>query len=71
MIRQICAICGLLSVYFCSISGRFRLRKDRLTDFFELVLKVGEVVVLPEVSEFFEVVGAGKTGCVRFVDDAL
>lgn len=30
-------------------SGRFRPRKDRLVDFSEFVLGVGEVVVLPEV----------------------
>ena len=45
--------------------GRFRLRKDRLGDFFEFVLGVGEVVVLPEVGKFFEVVGAAKTGFVQ------
>jgi hypothetical protein len=50
---------------------RLRTRKDRLGDFFEFVLEVGEVVVLPEAGKFFEVDGAGKTGSVRFVDDAL
>jgi hypothetical protein len=46
-------------------SGRLRTPKDRFGDFFEFVFEVGEVVVLPEVGEFFEVVGAGKTGFVQ------
>jgi hypothetical protein len=49
-------------------SGRLRTRKDRLGDFFEFVFEVGEVgevVVLPEVGKFFEVVGAGQTGFVQ------
>lgn len=31
----------------------------------KFVLGVGEVVVLPEVGKFFEVVGAAKTGFVQ------
>jgi hypothetical protein len=39
------------------VTATLRTRRDRPGDFF--VRKVGEVMVLPEVGEFFGVVGAG------------